>query len=213
MGKGSINQDEELRYSLRALCKNMLDLNKLIVVGHKPDFLTGVQHIACEDNHEKPWKNVLEKTRLASHLPGITDEFLLMNDDFFMDSPFAGAEFPFYAVKGGGGGCDGKYDFKIHCPIRFKCDWYNQLPLTLDMKGDWSPRSFYCNFFGAPPTFKQDTILRHGDNMPSFDDQLADEDFFSISNGTMSDFRFKKWLREKYPEPSKFEICSMTTTS
>ena len=205
LGNGSEVDNEELRFSLRSLCINMLDLRKVYVVGVLPAFLRGVHHIPCDDRHEKRWKNALEKTRLASTTDGITEEFLLMNDDFFMLKEFEGAEFPFYAVKGGAGGCNGKNDFGIHCPIRFKKEWYEKLPLTLDMKGDWSPRSFYCNFYQAPPTYTMDPILRHGDALPSFNDQIRGRDFFSISNGTMLDIEFNQWLHELYPERCRFE--------
>lgn len=206
LGKHSQAEDEELRYSLRALCTNMLDLRKVYVVGHLPDFLKDVHHIPCEDNHEKRWKNALEKTRLAATTDGITDEFLLMNDDFFPLEPFEGSDLPFYAVKGGEGGCNGKLDFQVHTPIRFKKDWYAQLPLTLDMSGDWSPRSFYCNFYGAPPTFITDPILRPGTNMPDFDTQSKERNFFSISNGAMCNVEFVTWLHDKYPNASPYEI-------
>jgi len=95
LGKGSLADDEELRFSIRSLCKNMLDLRNIYVVGELPKFLRNVHHIPCEDRHEKRWKNAFEKTRLASTTDGITDEFLLMNDDFIMLSEFEGAEFLF----------------------------------------------------------------------------------------------------------------------
>ena len=152
------------------------------------------------------WKNILEKVRTAANIDNISDEFLLMNDDFFMLTEFNGAEFPFYAVKNGQGGCNGKNDFSIHCPIRIKKDWYMQLPLTLDMKGDWSPRSFYCNFFGAPAKFTDDCIVREGETMPSFSTQVTGKDWFSISNGTMQNTEMSTWLSYLFPEKSKYEI-------
>ena len=128
-----------------------------------------------------------------------------MNDDFFMLSPFEGAEFPFYAVKNGDGGCSGRNDFSIHCPIRIKKEWYEKLPLTLDMKGAWSPRSFYSNFYSAPPTYTTDPILRHGEAMPDFDTQIKGRDFFSISDGIMLSAQFNLWLNELYPTSCRFE--------
>jgi len=205
LGKGSLADDEELRFSIRSLCKNMLDLRNIYVVGELPKFLRNVHHIPCEDRHEKRWKNAFEKTRLASTTDGITDEFLLMNDDFIMLSEFEGAEFPFYAVKNGAGGCNGKTDFQIHCPIRYKKEWYQFLPLSLDMKGDFSPRSFYCNFYGAPPTFIQDKIMTHGDGVPDFNTQIQGLDFISLNNSIMLDTSFNQWLHELLPERCRFE--------
>lgn len=206
LGKGSETGDDELRYSLRALCKNMLDLRKVYVVGERPAFLKDIYHIPCEDKHDKKWKNALEKTRLGATWPGMSDEFLLMNDDFYAREPFMGAEVPFYAVKNGVGGCNGTHDFSIHAPIRFNCEWYEKLPLTLDMNGDWSPRSFYCNFYKAPPTFTKDCVVRTGEALPSFDEQTKGFPFFSISNGAMNDVDFVLWLHDQYDEPCRFEI-------
>lgn len=206
LGKGSEANNQEIVYSLRSLCINMLDLRNVYVVGDCPDFLTDIRHIACEDSHDKKWKNALEKTRIAATTDGITDEFLLMNDDFFALEPFMGAELPFYAVKNGNGGCNGRNDFQVHLPIRLNKEWYEKMPLSLEMKGDWSPRSFYCNFYGAPPTYIDDPIVRVGNNLPDFDTQIKNKGFFSISNSAMHSAEFMLWLHDLYPDPCKFEI-------
>lgn len=206
LGDGSKADNEEIRYSLRSLERNMLDIGNVYIVGILPDFLQDVRHIPCEDRHEKRWKNAMEKTRLAASTDGITDEFLLMNDDFFMLSPFQGDNFPFYAKKGNDGGCNGRTDFQIHCPIRIQKEWYLNLPLSLDMAGDWSPRSFYCNFYQAPPTFIVDPIVRCGISLPSYEDQTKNLDFFSIGSSTMLRSDFSSWLARTFPDPSRFEI-------
>ena len=205
LGKGSEVEDEELRYSLRSMCINMLDLDRVFVVGEHPLFLKDIYHIPCDDIFEKDWQNALAKTRLASKWPSMTDEFLLMNDDFFANKPFEGKELPFYAVKGGEGGCNGKLDFRIHAPIRLKCDWFNKLPLTPEMKGDWSPRTFYCNFYQAPPTYVANPMITTGDNAPPFQNQIVKYPFFSIKNTAVHSYAFSKWLTDKYPKPCRFE--------
>jgi len=43
--ESSWGDDNELRYSLRSLEKNLIGLNRIFVVGHKPKWLVGVTHI------------------------------------------------------------------------------------------------------------------------------------------------------------------------
>lgn len=205
LGTGSLVENEEIRYSIRSLVKNMRDLGSIFVIGDCPDFLPGVVHILADDLYDKPWKNMLHKTRLACANPDLSDEFLLMNDDFFMLTPFDGADFSFYAMKNGSGGCNGKESFQIHCPIRFNKDMFLKLPINTEMKGDYSPRSFYSNFYTAPPLFVTDFIIREGVGLPDFTTQIKGRDFFSISNSIMLNSRFQQWLFDLYPERCSFE--------
>lgn len=205
LGKGSLAQNAELRYSLRSLAQNMQDLDAVYVVGERPDFLPTVLHIPAEDEYPKAWQNALYKIRLACADPQLSTEFLLMNDDFFLTKPFVGAEFPYYARKNGDGGSSGKNWFGVHCPMRLNKEFYTAMPLTPEMSGDYSPRSFYANYYRAPAEFVDDCLIRSGKRLKSFDDQIGSRGFFSIANGDMLDPHFRSWLEAKWPEPSKFE--------
>lgn len=208
LGSGSLCDNLEIKYSLRALEQNMLDLRNVYIIGEKPDFLQNINHVAVKDMFEKGWQNVHVKICNACDIEDLSDEFLLMNDDFFVTDPFNGAEYPFYALKGVDGGPAGMQSYSVHCPIRFKKDWYKQLPISPEMKGHFSLRSFYANFYKASPTFIEDKILVGGLEVKSFDEQLGTHPFFSIGNGTMKEEDFVQWLEKKYPNPSKFEIVS-----
>ena len=80
IGGGSMHNNNELRYSLRSLQKHCRDLGKVWVVGNKPDFLQNVEYVWLEDK-DGWWKNAFSKTMKAIE-SGISDKFLLMNDDF-----------------------------------------------------------------------------------------------------------------------------------
>lgn len=94
IGGGSMHHNNELKYSLRALEKHCKDLGKVWVVGNKPEFLQNVEYIWVEDK-DKWWKNAFLKTIKAIE-NGISDKFLLMNDDFYMLEDFKAETYPAY---------------------------------------------------------------------------------------------------------------------
>lgn len=206
IGKGSLANDDELRYSLRSLASRCKDLGKIFIVGEKIDWLQNVCHIEAEDKHKKPWKNVLDKIRIACLNEELSEDFLLMNDDFFAFDDFLASEMPFYATKGGNGGASGPIDFAVHRPIRLNKKMYLAMPITSDMSTSYSPRTFYCNFYKAPPTYIKEHVLRTGEGMPSLDEQLGNETWATIDDVTMCDIEFRVWLDTIYPEQSPFEI-------
>lgn len=78
-------ENEELRYSLRSLAKNMDGIGRVVLFGHRPDWYTGdYVYVAAGANK---WQNAAANLRAALDLPRLADEFLLMNDDFFIMQP------------------------------------------------------------------------------------------------------------------------------
>lgn len=73
--------NEELRYSIRSVEKNMPPGN-IWVVGGKPDWYTGNFLPVAQTN--KAYSNVREQIRVACSNEQISDDFVLMNDDFFV---------------------------------------------------------------------------------------------------------------------------------
>ncbi len=77
--------NEELRYSLRSL-KN-LNHGKVFIVGHKPSWISKrVYHIPVEQTGRK-YENVRALRLAALSDPRLGDDFILMNDDFFIMKP------------------------------------------------------------------------------------------------------------------------------
>lgn len=205
LGKGSLADDLELRYSLRALEQNMLDLRLLYLVGERPDFLKDIVHIPVVDDTGSPEGNIYNKVMAASEDSVLSDDFLLMNDDFFMLEPFRGEDFPFYALKGSAGGSCGIHSFQVHCPIRFRKEWYRGMPFDPTSKACRSPRTFYANFYKAPPTFCDDFILRVGDGVGGYDEQVVSWPCFSVGDQAMLNADFVRWLDSRFAEPSRWE--------
>jgi hypothetical protein len=77
-------ENEELRYSLRSL-KN-LPHGKVFIVGYKPSWVTNVEYIHTDQPEAQLYKyqNSGNNIAVACESPDISENFLLMNDDFFI---------------------------------------------------------------------------------------------------------------------------------
>ena len=76
--------NEELRYSIRSVEKHMPP-GRIWVVGGKPDWYTG-NYIPVKQEDTK-YNNAIENIRAACEHRKISNEFVLMNDDFFIIKP------------------------------------------------------------------------------------------------------------------------------
>lgn len=82
--------NEDLRYSLRSIAKYYPE-NKVWIVGYKPSWVKNVNYLPIEQSGDK-WKNSITNILAACNCPDISDNFILMNDDFFMIKPLVPIE-------------------------------------------------------------------------------------------------------------------------
>lgn len=75
------DNNEELRFSLRSLVH--LPHRKVWLVGHKPAWVNNVEHIPG-NLHAGKWANVFDNLRIACRHRGITDPFVLFDDDMYL---------------------------------------------------------------------------------------------------------------------------------
>lgn len=90
IGKGSIwGDNNELRFSLRALEKNFLDLGKVYIIGEKPKWLNGEAiHIPAPDSFsQNKDANIITKILVACGHPRITSQFVRCSDDELFIAP------------------------------------------------------------------------------------------------------------------------------
>jgi hypothetical protein len=205
LGKGSPRNDLELLFSLRSLKKHMGDMGKVFIVGEKPTWLKGVVHIPCLDPYEKHWQNALFKIKKACADERISETFLLMNDDFFMNKYFLGSEYPFYTRRGHEGGVNGALSFAVHAPMQINKSFFIQLPIEPTQKGDWSPRSFYGNFFKASPTPCDDFVLNVDHPAIDIHKVTLTMPCFSTGHNAILFDNFLTLLMSYYPEATEFE--------
>jgi hypothetical protein len=95
LGKGSRWNDNEIRYSLRSL--KYVKHDNVFIIGHLPRGLKNVIHVPAQDFFTNKQCNAIRKVIIACSTPQISDDFVLMNDDFFFLREYA--EIPYYTLK------------------------------------------------------------------------------------------------------------------
>lgn len=97
LGTGSSWRDNEIRFSLRSLEKNLLDFGKVFIVGECPGFLQNVIHIPAKDIFEPGLNadgNIITKVLAACKDERLSDDFLFINDDHLVINPIVAADVP-----------------------------------------------------------------------------------------------------------------------
>lgn len=81
-------ENEELRYSLRSVEKN-LPHRKVWIIGGKPADIEPDEFIRIPQDEpgKTKWDKVRANLELVATHDGITEDFILMNDDFFINKP------------------------------------------------------------------------------------------------------------------------------
>ena len=95
IGNGSRWKDNELRFSLRSVAKNLFDVGKIFIVGHCPEYLKNIIHIPVIDIFNPAINadgNMTHKLLMVCDDKRLSENFLFMNDDFIINKPnFASA--------------------------------------------------------------------------------------------------------------------------
>lgn len=86
-------ENEELRYSLRSVDKN-LPHRRLWIYGGKPEWANPDEFVQIPQNStdKTKWDKVQENLRRVAINDEITEDFVLMNDDFFINQPITRIE-------------------------------------------------------------------------------------------------------------------------
>ena len=170
IGKSSQYNNLELRLSLRSLEQNAHGLESVFIVGEKPDWIKNIVYTPIDDVYTRE-NNVFRKILTACKLD-ISKNFLFMNDDFYMMSPFNMDEYPYFVngevvgIKNpsryqevqnktlcelNSKGINRVMDYRVHCPIILNKEKFLSLysyykKSKFDRVG-YSPRLLYGNLF------------------------------------------------------------------
>lgn len=98
LGTGSLAKNFELRMSLRSVEKYLSGFNNVYIIGEYPEWLQGAIHIPFTEGSTVPDFNIMQKISKACELPEVSDDFLFMNDDHYILSPFDIKTFPYYCM-------------------------------------------------------------------------------------------------------------------
>jgi hypothetical protein len=219
LGKGSEWDDNEIRYSLRSVEAN-LPHRKIIVVGDMPDFLQNVIHVPVKDPTNYKSFNTLYKMKVACRSKKISDDFVLMNDDFFVMKPID--KIPYYhkgylknTVKNfeypgsryfgtlnrtanllGNG-----RDFELHCPFIFNKQKFLKLFEVFDLSAGYVYRSVYADYHRIRGKFHPDVKIYNVHDMFV----LENETFLSVSPEVVQKPAIEKLLDSNFPNKSIYE--------
>lgn len=97
LGKGSRWQDNEIRFSLRSVSKNLKNVDNIFIVGEIPDFVKNCIHVPCADIFDPAINadgNMAHKLLTICRRKDLSDDFLFMNDDFIINQPIAANKIP-----------------------------------------------------------------------------------------------------------------------
>jgi len=79
------DKNDDLKYSLRSVAK-FCNYRKIWIVGYKPKWVQNVEYIETLQTGTK-WQNSMLNWKTACETAGISDNFVLMNDDFIAIHP------------------------------------------------------------------------------------------------------------------------------
>lgn len=100
LGTGSNWNNNELRFSLRSVAKNLKGYGHIYIVGENPGFITGtgITHIPYPDEyHGNADGNIIRKVLRACQIKELSDDFIFMNDDNYFNKPMHVADiYPFH---------------------------------------------------------------------------------------------------------------------
>lgn len=227
----SKNFDDEIRYSLRSLDKFCPDVSRVFITGGIPFFIDRdkIIHTAADDigvpavNHWWKVKQTIEQT-------DISEDFILMNDDFFFVRQTELTNYPLYfrgelikeldqnsiykqmlynsrlCILNNGG--YSFLDFSVHCPIRYNRERFIKLnPIFEEVKTEkpaFSVRSVYGNLFALDEEriYRKDIKIRR--STEKVEDVIGEADCFSVSDDVF-ECDTLRWLKENLQNKSKWE--------
>lgn len=220
------NDDEQIKYSIRTACKN-LNPSKVIIIGDKPTWFIESERAIHIDSQNplRPrtwtigWVPFLHFCNAMKSLEDLgIDDFLLMNDDFFILKPIKNwidLERSEKSYREKTVRCKpyhiktlkvfkivtSRRFFNLHAPMRMRVPYVKILCLfwTHYPDKDLDFRNFYGNLFlfDYPKT-------RVMDDRKILDDVLLPEDDFisTSSNGYLPGKKVYEYIHENFKKPS-----------
>lgn len=231
LGRGSVFDNLELRYSLRSIEKYLTNFRTVYVVGERPAWLTGVVHLPYPDKYRCKERNIKEKIEVACYYPPVSEKFLHVHDDHFCLMRQDAAKVPYYAgstltqlarntktknnyITSVMNTIDAlrlhklpELNFDIHTPIIYdKRLFVATMSLySWDKRGGYVVKSLYGNTLGLSPVNLPDVKIRHDMPLYAIVEQLRGRPWWSVGDRGLTE-KMRALLQELYPEKSRFEL-------
>lgn len=210
-------ENEELRYSIRSICKN-LPFGNIWLIGGKPDWYNG--NYISVDNIGNKFDNITNCYKVLPTIDCLSDNFVLMNDDFFILKPIN--EIPTIysgtlkekidnnvAINGLSQyarilgkakkdllkiGIKDPLCYDVHVPMIFNKKMLKSMEHINNV-----PRSMYGNIYNIGGIKLDDVKIYKRDN------QIKMENSIFISTEDNSFHKIEEKLKEMFPNPSAYE--------
>lgn len=215
VGRGSCWNDNELRISIRSMVKNT-PVTRIIIVGHKPDFLTNVDHIPFADGPRKAF-NIHQKTLIAC---SEADEFIQAADDHFVLRPTSFDEY-FHGGLIKEKRFHGSYAkvthntrrvlpdgffYNLHIPMKMNSGRYREIMSGYDWdKTDYLIKSLYANNEKVEGIQSKDCKVRDFMRRETIDKYVNGRTFLSVSDSGLS-HDMRNFLLEMFPDKCEYEV-------
>jgi len=231
LGTGSRWDNDELRFSLRALEANFLDLGKVFVVGECPAWLTGAIHIPMPDifRYNKD-ANLISKILAACHHPDVTSHFVRSSDDELLLKPVRFDELcPFHRghVRDRSGRnlwrrrmrrtarylkrCDRTtYAYDCHLPVPVDTEKFRRIMRKAPYERGigFTIDTLYFNSCNLADHVRVNRKLlrlrRPAPGLRKLRRRMRRATYLNYNDGSL-DSTLKKALRQTFPNPSRFE--------
>ena len=229
LGSGSKWENNELRYSLRSLQQFGRAYGKVYIVGEKPSFISDeVIHIKCADPFTNKQRNICHKISTASRYYGISDNFILMNDDIFLLHSYIFEEIYYWSctlrqlftnAKGNNYSKHIRATIKLYPELNERC-FDMHYPFVINKKGylaankgiNWEvdkgylTKTVYMKYMIANNLIEESKIVKQSDCLIYRSNQLfPNPDVISVSTKGLTD-KVKQFLITSFPNKSRFEI-------
>lgn len=235
VGTGSKWNNNELRYSLRSIDKNGMNVGRIFIATETlPKFINpeAVVHICIRDLGKIKHRNIMDKIECVMNYSDIADDFLLSSDDHFYIRETDFDNYPLYYK----GEIEDKRDdaeywrslrdtkhllqanglsvfaTNPHCNTHFNRPLYERYKWLIAE----GKRLAYCaevnclmgNMLiaeGVQPTAYKDVKVLRYDSREELDKMLTDAHCFSIYDSALK-CGMKEYLRELFPNKSRWEV-------
>lgn len=235
LGTGSQWNNNEIRFSLRAIAKNAIGYGRIWIIGEDPGCLKGVTHIPYPDElgGSNADGNIIRKVLRACSEPDLSEDFLFINDDHLINKPFEISTIPAFH-KGNMTTYPDHYwlssfwrsrlqrtrdelvrqelpanHYDCHTPILFNKARFPEIMSRFDYATGigFTMKSLYGNIVypDAPKLCNEKKTVFKIFTLEELNERLKSCGFVSYNDDGMNT-ALKVWLCQNYPTPSPWEV-------
>jgi hypothetical protein len=224
-------RNQELKYSLRSVEKYVTGFRNIYLIGFKPPFINDkIIHVMQEDHpyHCKE-RRIMEKFLFACSIPGISDKFLMFNDDYFFTKPVDATKIPFYNkgnlynsfIKRKPGNLyrqslENTYNaltekefetrhFDVHYPMYYDKKKFPEVMAMYDwnIRAGYVVKSLYANSLKIKGAYRADCKIQKSHDKKEVLERIKDTDMFSTAEISRAIITI---LNDFYPDKCSYEV-------